>query len=96
MCMFFSMVEVVDLHHFWFLNICQLDHVMIIIFTTWITPSKNDFVITLAKQITFEEFYSLIHVMMMECFQTQNYGFDLKIIVKVNNVVLGIQHINFF
>lgn len=64
---------------------------MIIIFTTWITPSKNDFVITLAKQITFEEFYSLIHVMMI-----QNYGFDLKIIAKVNNVVLEIQHINFF
>lgn len=90
------MVEVVDLHHFWFKNICRLDKVMIIIFTTWITPSKNDFVITLAKQITFEEFYSLTQVMMMECFQTQNYGFDLKIIVKVNNIVLEIQHIKIF
>jgi hypothetical protein len=67
---------------------------MIIIFNTWITPSKNDFVITLAKQITFEEFYSLIHVMMMAFFQIQNYGFDLEIIVKVKNVVLETQHIN--
>jgi len=67
---------------------------MIIIFNTWITTYKNDFFITLAKQITFEEFYSLIHVMMMECFQIQNYGFDLKIIVKVKNVLLEIQHIN--